>query len=137
MKKSGALRISHEAFRATKMAGERDQWLATFSTAVAENKGMTTHLTKAVEDLNPLKVLELFKRVTAEVCEAAYSVRAGLTKCRMRSFLHYTLILEDQRTTSGNTFLFLHLAFGLRSLRKRESAYLTISEYAMLRNFQQ
>ncbi|KAK8843986.1 hypothetical protein IAR55_006779 [Kwoniella newhampshirensis] len=69
VKKSGALKISHEPFRASKMAGLKDEWMATFKSAVAENQAVATHLSKAVDDLNPLKVLELFKRVTAEDCE--------------------------------------------------------------------
>jgi len=60
VKKTGALKISHEAFRAKKMAGAKKEWMATFETA---------KLGRASEDLNPLKVLELFKRVTAEVRE--------------------------------------------------------------------
>lgn len=49
------------------MAGMKDEWMATFKSVVAENQAVATHLNKAVDDLNPLKVLELFKRVTAEV----------------------------------------------------------------------
>ena len=67
MKKSGALKISHEPFRASKMAEAKKEWMATFATAVAEQKAIAANLGKASEDLNPLKVLELFKRVTAEV----------------------------------------------------------------------
>ncbi|KAK4688347.1 DNA-directed RNA polymerase III subunit RPC1, partial [Tremellales sp. Uapishka_1] len=69
VKKSGTLKISHEPYRANKMADAKAEWLATFKTAVADDQAIGTHLSKAVEDLNPLKVLELFKRVTAEDCE--------------------------------------------------------------------
>jgi len=69
VKKTGALKISHEAFRAKKMAGAKKEWMATFETAVAEQQGIAANLGRASEDLNPLKVLELFKRVTAEVRE--------------------------------------------------------------------
>lgn len=69
VKKSGALKISHEPFRATKMADAKKEWMATFATAVAEQQALAANLGKASEDLNPLKVLELFKRVTAEVCD--------------------------------------------------------------------
>ena len=69
VKKSGALKISHEPFRASKMAEAKKEWMATFATAVAEQKAIAANLGKASEDLNPLKVLELFKRVTAEVCK--------------------------------------------------------------------
>ncbi|WVR08988.1 hypothetical protein IAU60_006048 [Kwoniella sp. DSM 27419] len=69
VKKSGPMKISHEPYRASKMATMKEDWMATFKSAVAENQAVATHLSKAVDDLNPLKVLELFKRVTAEDCE--------------------------------------------------------------------
>nr|XP_019049688.1 DNA-directed RNA polymerase III subunit RPC1 [Kwoniella bestiolae CBS 10118]OCF28618.1 DNA-directed RNA polymerase III subunit RPC1 [Kwoniella bestiolae CBS 10118] len=69
VKKSGPLKISHEPYRANKMAAMKEEWMGTFKTAVADNSAVATHLNKAVEDLNPLKVLDLFKRVTAEDCE--------------------------------------------------------------------
>lgn len=49
------------------MASMKDEWMATFKNAVAENQAVATHLGKAVDDLNPLKVLNLFERITAEV----------------------------------------------------------------------
>lgn len=67
VKKSGTLKISHEPYRANKMAEAKSEWMATFKNAIGEDQAIATHLSKAVEDLNPLKVLELFKRVTAEV----------------------------------------------------------------------
>jgi DNA-directed RNA polymerase III subunit RPC1 len=69
VKRSGTMKISHEPFRATKNAGAKEEYLSAFGTAVAENKAISQHLSKAVEDLNPLKVLELFKRVSAEDAE--------------------------------------------------------------------
>ena len=67
VKKSGALKISHEPFRSVKMAEAKKDWMASFATAVAEQQAIEANLSRASEDLNPLKVLELFKRVTAEV----------------------------------------------------------------------
>jgi DNA-directed RNA polymerase III subunit RPC1 len=61
------MKISHEPFRAAKMAAQKDEWMAGFQTVIGEQQGIMTHLSKAVEDLNPLKVLELFKRISAEV----------------------------------------------------------------------
>lgn len=49
------------------MAEAKKEWMATFATAIAEQQAIAANLGKASEDLNPLKVLELFKRVTAEV----------------------------------------------------------------------
>lgn len=67
VKKSGPLKISHEAFRNTKTKELKKEAMAQFATITAENKGLIANLEKLQEDLNPLKVLELFKRVTAEV----------------------------------------------------------------------
>ena len=67
MKKAGALKISHEAFRANKNAEMQKEHLAGFATVLAEKSEWEAGIKKIVEDLNPLKVLELFKRVTAEV----------------------------------------------------------------------
>lgn len=52
--------------------------MATFKNAVAENQAVATHLAKAVDDLNPLKVLNLFERITAEVRSLHYMFRASL-----------------------------------------------------------
>lgn len=69
VKRSGTMKISHEPFRASKNATAKEEYLQGFGTAVAENKALGQHLSRAVEDLNPLKVLDLFKRVSAEDCE--------------------------------------------------------------------
>lgn len=60
------------------MASMKDEWMATFKNAVAENQAVATHLAKAVDDLNPLKVLNLFERITAEVRSLHYMFRASL-----------------------------------------------------------
>ncbi|WVN88031.1 uncharacterized protein L203_103230 [Cryptococcus depauperatus CBS 7841] len=69
VKKSGPLKISHEPYRAAKMQSMKDEWMASFKGAVMENQNVAAFLGKAVDDLNPLKVLDLFKRVNAEDCE--------------------------------------------------------------------
>jgi DNA-directed RNA polymerase III subunit RPC1 len=69
VKRSGTMKISHEPYRASKNATAKEEYLQGFGTAVAENKALGMHLSKAVEDMNPLKVLELFKRVSAEDAE--------------------------------------------------------------------
>jgi len=69
VKRSGTMKISHEPYRASKNATAKEEYLQGFGTAVAENKALSQHLSKAVEDMNPLKVLELFKRVSAEDAE--------------------------------------------------------------------
>ncbi|EJT46834.1 DNA-directed RNA polymerase iii largest subunit [Trichosporon asahii var. asahii CBS 2479] len=69
VKKSGTLKISHEPFRSNKNADAKAEWLNGFKAVVSEQSAIGSHLGKSVEDLNPLKVLELFRRVTAEDCE--------------------------------------------------------------------
>ena len=45
-----------------------ERWKATFGRAVQEQKELGNFLNKAVlEDLNPLKVLDLFKQISSEV----------------------------------------------------------------------
>jgi DNA-directed RNA polymerase III subunit RPC1 len=69
VKKSGTLKISHEPYRSNKNAEAKQEWLSNFKSAISEQGAMATYLNKSVEDLNPLRVLELFRRVTAEDCE--------------------------------------------------------------------
>lgn len=68
VKKAGALKIIHDKFRAKKVAEEMEKWKKTFAPAVEAQKELGMYLSKAVhEDLNPLKVLDLFKRISDEV----------------------------------------------------------------------
>jgi len=68
VKKAGALKIIHDKFRAKKTAEEMENWKKTFSSAVEAQKELGMYLNKALhEDLNPLKVLDLFRRITDEV----------------------------------------------------------------------
>jgi hypothetical protein len=76
VKKIGALKIVHEKYRAKKVAGEHEEFLKTFGNAVREDAGLRQHVRKAQEDLNPLRVLELFKRISAEVGRSFLPLRA-------------------------------------------------------------
>ena len=68
VKKAGALKIIHDKFRAKKTAEEMQKWKAGFQNAIGAQKELGIHLSKAVhEDLNPLKVLDLFRRISDEV----------------------------------------------------------------------
>lgn len=81
VKKIGAMRIGHEKWRGRnlkKEAGGRDgaegkgnyqAWKASFEEAVREDKQLEAHVDKAIEDLNPLKTLSLFRKVTSADCE--------------------------------------------------------------------
>ncbi|KAH9950127.1 beta and beta-prime subunits of DNA dependent RNA-polymerase [Amylocystis lapponica] len=70
VKKAGALKIIHDKFRAKKTADEMEKWKKTFAPAVEAQKELGMYLNKAVQvDLNPLKVLDLFRRISDEDCE--------------------------------------------------------------------
>ncbi|KAI0307253.1 beta and beta-prime subunits of DNA dependent RNA-polymerase [Multifurca ochricompacta] len=70
VKKAGALKIIHDKFRAKKTATEMEAWKKTFVSAIEAQKELSIYVNKAVhEDLNPLKVLDLFKRISNEDCE--------------------------------------------------------------------
>ncbi|KAF8164924.1 hypothetical protein B0H34DRAFT_786681 [Crassisporium funariophilum] len=70
VKKAGALKIIHDKFRAKKTADEMEKWKKTFAPAVEAQKELAMYINKAIhEDLNPLKVLDLFRRVSDEDCE--------------------------------------------------------------------
>jgi len=68
VKKAGALKIIHDKFRAKKTADELEKWKLTFASAIESQKELGIYINKAVhEDLNPLKVLDLFRRISNEV----------------------------------------------------------------------
>jgi DNA-directed RNA polymerase III subunit RPC1 len=67
VKKVGTLKIMHEQFRAKKTKPERDEWEQSFGEALKEMKELRTHISKAQDDMNPLRVLNLFKAVPAVV----------------------------------------------------------------------
>lgn len=68
VKKAGALKIVHDKFRAKKTAEEMEKFKKSFTNAVEAQKELGQYINKAVmEELNALKVLDLFKRISAEV----------------------------------------------------------------------
>jgi DNA-directed RNA polymerase III subunit RPC1 len=70
VKKVGALRIIHDKFRDKKTWDEKEQWKKTFARGGETQKDLDVFLNKPVaEELNPLKVHELLKRITDEDCE--------------------------------------------------------------------
>ncbi|KAJ7581109.1 hypothetical protein C8J56DRAFT_257225 [Mycena floridula] len=70
VKKVGALKIIHDKFRAKKTADEKEKWKQSFSSAVEASNDLGKFLEKASnEELNPLKVLDLFRRISDEDCE--------------------------------------------------------------------
>ena len=77
VKKNGPMKISHEPYRGTKNAEAKAEYMDKFKVVLSENRGIGNHMDKIVEDLNPLKVLELFKRVSAEVCTISLASGPG------------------------------------------------------------
>ncbi|KLO17495.1 beta and beta-prime subunits of DNA dependent RNA-polymerase [Schizopora paradoxa] len=70
VKKVGPLKIIHDKFRAKKTADEMERWKKTFNSAIEAQKDIAMFINKAAhEDMNPLKVLDLFKRISDEDCE--------------------------------------------------------------------
>ncbi|GAA5869946.1 hypothetical protein JCM1840_007679 [Sporobolomyces johnsonii] len=81
VKKIGPMRIGHEKWRGRNLkkdAGGRDgaegkgnyqAWKASFTEALGEDKQLEAHIEKAIDDINPLKALSLFRKVPAADCE--------------------------------------------------------------------
>lgn len=86
VKKAAALKIVHERFRQKKLTDEAQQWRASFSTAVEFQQEIGRFLgVKGSEELNPLKVLDLFKRMSAEVRLSTISSMLNLSIFRIAS----------------------------------------------------
>lgn len=77
VKKTGPLKISHDKFRAFNASNaakkvppeEKVQFERSFNEAKRHNNDLDKHIKKAMDDLNPLKVLKLFQQVSPEDCE--------------------------------------------------------------------
>ena len=84
----GAIRIVHEKYRAKKVSEEYENFKNSFNNAIEATPEMKAHISKAQEDMNPLRVLNLFKAITDEVN-------------RIRSFLEInsTALTFDNRLT--------------------------------------
>jgi DNA-directed RNA polymerase III subunit RPC1 len=76
VKKVGALRIVHEKYRAKKVAEEYEQFKNTFNNALEAVPEMKAHISKAQEDMNPLRVLNLFKAISDEVSKLNVACRS-------------------------------------------------------------
>jgi hypothetical protein len=115
VKKAGALKIIHDKFRAKKTAEEMHRWKASFQNAVATQKELGVHLSKAVhEDLNPLKVLDLFRRISDEVCASPLMTKKQrLTYInRIANCLAYNQNGDARRNSFGSISLFPRYASG-------------------------
>jgi transposase-like protein len=68
VKKVGVMKIVHEKYRAKSKQDERVAFQETFKSAMSYMPEIRPHLNKAQDDLNPVRVMELFKAIDAEVC---------------------------------------------------------------------
>lgn len=67
VKKIGPMKITHDKYRLKRVANELEEFRKSFETAAASMPEIKPHIAKAQDDLNPLRVLRLFQRVTPEV----------------------------------------------------------------------
>ncbi|BFZ57438.1 DNA-directed RNA polymerase III subunit C1 (rpo31) [Savitreella phatthalungensis] len=71
VKKAGPLKIIHDKYRYAGRKGEdaKREFDNSFVKAVQASQDMRSHLNKAMDDLNPLRVLNLFQRISMSDCE--------------------------------------------------------------------
>lgn len=71
VRKVGVLKIVHEKYNkaSKKIQEEVDDFRNSFQEAIESNPDIRQHLTKAQEDLNPLKVQEILSKIPSEDCE--------------------------------------------------------------------
>ncbi len=71
-KATGALKITHERFRSktASVRDEYDEFRAKFKGASRDMRELPGLLPKAHEDIHPLRCLDLFKKISAEVSDA-------------------------------------------------------------------
>ena len=63
------MKIVHDKFRSKKTLKEKEEFRRTFDSALRLGGGqdVNPHLNKAMDDLNPLRVLDLFRKISDEV----------------------------------------------------------------------
>ncbi|SCU79800.1 LADA_0B03224g1_1 [Lachancea dasiensis] len=68
---SASLKILHDTFRwvGKKSAPEKDQWVGDWKTVLSHQPELERYVKRCTDDLNPLKVLNLFKQIAPEDCE--------------------------------------------------------------------
>jgi len=67
VQKSGVLKITHERYREKKYQHLRNEFLQEFDEALKLNEAIVPHITKAKDDINPLRALHIFSKIPAEV----------------------------------------------------------------------
>ena len=120
VKKAGALKIIHDKFRAKKTADELEKWKASFASAIEAQKELGMYINKAVhEDLNPLKVLDLFRRISDEVffSSCLFELSDSGPPNRIVNCWVCIRIGADLKSSFGNISLSHPFVFVLQSLR--------------------
>jgi DNA-directed RNA polymerase III subunit RPC1 len=69
VKKAGPLKITHERFRQKSTRDELEEFKKGFASAIKEQRELGGLLSKAHEDIHPLRCLDLFRKISAEDCE--------------------------------------------------------------------
>lgn len=106
VKKGGPLKIIHERFRQKKLSEEADKWRNSFAAAVEGQAEVGRFLgTKGLEELNPLKVLDLFKRMPAEVCKPSLILPHSLTSRIIGLRISWS---QTDSRTAGRVFMAIY-----------------------------
>lgn len=66
---STTLKLMHDGYKGKGCEDVMNEMREDMEVAIAHNKDLDQHLNKAQEDLSPLKVFDLFRRITDEDCE--------------------------------------------------------------------
>ncbi|CCH58170.1 hypothetical protein TBLA_0A03720 [Henningerozyma blattae CBS 6284] len=68
---SASLKIIHDTFRwvGKKQTPEKDSWVGDWQEVLSHNPELERFVKRAMDDLNPLKTLNLFKQIKPEDCE--------------------------------------------------------------------
>jgi DNA-directed RNA polymerase III subunit RPC1 len=69
VKKVGVLKLVHEKYRAKSKEHELQEFRSSFHNAMVYLPEIKQHIPKAQDDLNPQKVYDLLKNMTAEDCQ--------------------------------------------------------------------
>jgi DNA-directed RNA polymerase III subunit RPC1 len=73
VKKVGALKITHDLFKRDSKKNEKLKvdFEKTFAESIKTMPEIKSHINKAQDDMNPLKVLKLFQRISPEVSSSS------------------------------------------------------------------
>ena len=68
---SASLKIIHDTFRwvGKKSSPEKDQWIGDWQEVLSNNPELERYAKRCMDDLNPLKTLNLFKQIKPDDCE--------------------------------------------------------------------